>query len=151
MTEPRIIELVPVQLDRERHLLFNRFAVKLIELKLSELWRREYTFYQALRLCAEMLQNDDLSKLSYINISVMLWAGCVHEDMALTLEQVEEALPYTDPSLLIPYVGPILQAWQAASPTPPPVQAMNGEVIDENPLDGSPGSSSGVLSGSALV
>jgi hypothetical protein len=62
---------------------------------------------------------------------------------------VEEALPYADPSLLIPYIGPILQAWQAATPTPPPVDAeMNGEVQDTNPLDGSPGKLSGALSGS---
>jgi hypothetical protein len=151
MAEPRVIPLIDIVLDKPRHLLFDRFAVKLIELKLSELWRREYTFYQALRLCAEMLQENDLSKLSYINISVMLWAGCVHEDMTLTLEQVEEALPYTDPSLLIPYVGPILQAWRAASPTPPPAPETNGEVVDDNPLDASTGSSSGVLSGSALA
>lgn len=148
---PGIIALTPIVLDKPRNLLFDRFAVKLIELKLSELWRREYTFYQALKLCAEMLQDNDLSKLSFINVSVLLWAGCVHEDMNLTLEMVEEALPYTDPSLLIPYVGPILQAWQAASPTPPPVQEMNGEVVDDNPLDASIGSSSGALSGSVLA
>ena len=97
MAEPRIIELVPIVLDRPRHLLFNRFAVKLIEVELTRIWAREYTFYQALRLCAEMLQDNDLSKLSFINVSVMLWAGCLHEDRTLTLETVEEALPYTDP------------------------------------------------------
>ena len=99
-----------------------------------------------------MLQDNDLSQaVSLINVSVMLWAGCLHEDPTLTQQTVEEALPYADPSLLIPYVGPILQAWQAASPTPPPVQEMNGEVVDDNPLDASTGSSSGVLSGSALA
>lgn len=151
MAEPRIIALTPIVLDKPRNLLFDRLAVKFIELELTRIWGREYTFYQALRLCAEMLQNDDLSKLSLINITVMLWAGCLHEDPTVTQATIEEALPYADPSLLIPYVGPILQAWQAASPTPPPVQAMNGEVIDDNPLGGSPGSSSGVLSGSALA
>jgi hypothetical protein len=151
MADPRVIPLVDIVLDKPRHLLFDRLAVKFIELELTRIWGREYTFYQALRLCAEMLQNDDLSKLSLINITVMLWAGCLHEDPTLTQATIEEALPYADPSLLIPYVGPILQAWQAASPTAPPVQEMNGEVVDENPLDASPGSSSGVLSGSALA
>jgi hypothetical protein len=94
------------------------------------------------------LNENDLSKLSYINIAVMLWAGCLHEDVTLSQQTVEEALPYADPSLLIPYIGPILQAWQAATPTPPPVE-MNGEVHeDTNPLDGSTGRPSGALSGS---
>ncbi len=146
---PRIIELIPVVLDKPRNLLFDRRAVKQIERTLTAIWGHEYTFYQALRLCAEVLQDNDLSKLSYINVSVMLWQGAVHEEPTLTLETVEEALPYLDPSLLIPYLGPILQAWQAASPTPPPVPAMNGEVADSNPLDGSSGRPSGVLSGSA--
>jgi hypothetical protein len=151
LADPRIIELIPITLDKPRHLLFDRLAVKFIEVELTRIWGREYTFYQALRLCAEMLNDNDLSKLSYINVSVMLWAGCLHEDMALTLATVEEALPYADPSLLIPYIGPILQAWQAATPTAPPVE-LNGEVHeDTNPLDGSPGRPSGVLSGSALA
>jgi hypothetical protein len=148
MADPRIVEPIPIVLDRPRCLLFDRFAVKMIELELTHIWGHEYTFYQALRLSAEMLQDNDLSKLSFINTAVLLWAGCLHDDPTLTLEQVEEALPYSDPSQLIPYIGPILQAWQAASPTAPPVE-MNGEVHDTNPLDGSPGSSSGALSVSA--
>lgn len=151
MADPRIVPLTPIVLDKPRTLLFDRLAVKFIELELTRIWGREYTFYQALRLCAEMLQDNDLAKLSLINISVMLWAGCLHEDPTLTHQTVDEALPYADPSLLIPYVGPILQAWQAASPTPPPAQEMNGEVADSNPLGASPGSSSGVLSVSASV
>ncbi len=150
MADPRVIPLVDITLDRPRHLLFNRLAVKLIEVELTRIWGREYTFYQALRLSAEMLQDNDLSKLSFINTAVLLWAGCLHEDPTLTLAQVEDALPYADPSLLIPYIGPILQAWQAASPTPP-AQEMNGEVADRDPLGASPGSSSGALSVSASV
>lgn len=149
MADVRIVPLTPITLDRPRNLLFDRLAVKLIEIELTRIWGREYTFYQALRLSAEMLQDNDLSKLSFINTAVLLWAGCLHEDPMLTLATVEDALPYADPSLLIPYIGPILQAWQAASPTPPPVE-VNGEVHeDTNPLDGSPGSSSGALSVSA--
>jgi hypothetical protein len=150
MATPRIIERIPITLDKPRTLLYDRLAVKLIEIELTRIWGREYTFYQALRLSAEMLQDNDLSKLSFINTAVLLWAGCLHEDPTLTLATIEDALPYADPSLLIPYIGPILQAWQAASPTAPLVE-VNGEVADRNPLDGSRGSSSGVLSGSASV
>lgn len=151
MADPRIVPLTPIVLDKPRTLLFDRLAVKFIELELTRIWGREYTFYQALRLCAEMLQDNDLSKLSYINVSVMLWAGCLHEDQFLTQQIVEDALPYADPSLLIPYIGPILQAWQAASPTPPPVQEQNGEVHDSDPLDASTGMPSGALSDSVLA
>jgi hypothetical protein len=147
MADPRLITPVPIVLDKPRTLLYDRFAVKCIELELTRQWGHEYTFYQALRLCAEMLNDNDLSKLSYINISTMLWAGCLHDDPGLNLATVEDALPYADPSLLIPYIGPILQAWQAASPTPSPVE-MNGEVSDTDPLGASTGSSFGALSGS---
>lgn len=143
---PRIVEPVPIMLDKPRMLLFDRAAVKQIEVELTRVWGREYTFYQALRLAAEMLQDNDLAKLSFINIATLLWQGALHEDPSLTLETVEEALPYTDPSLLIPYIGPILQAWQAASPTPAPAQETNGEVADSNPLDASTGRASGALS-----
>jgi hypothetical protein len=146
---PRIIDLVPVVLDRPRNLLFDRTAVKLIEVELTRIWGREYTFYQVLRLAAEMLQDNDLSKLSFLNISVLLWAGCVHEDPTLTRATVEEALPYTDPSALIPYVGLILQAWQAASPPAPASE--DSEAPDTNPLAGSPGTPSGALSVSVLA
>lgn len=151
MDVPRIIELIPVMLDKTRHLLFDRPAVKLIELELTHIWGREYTFYQALRLCAEMLQDNDLGKLSFVNVSVLLWAGCLYEDQALTRAMVEDALPYTDPSLLIPYVGLILRAWQAASPPVEINPDVMSEAIDTNPLDGSTGRPSGPLSVTALA
>jgi hypothetical protein len=146
---PRIIDLIPVMLDKERHLLFDRTAVKVIEVELTRIWGREYTFYQVLRLAAEMLQDNDFAKLSFLNISVLLWAGCLHEDPQLTRATVEEALPYTDPSALIPYLGFILQAWHAASPPAPEPQ--DREVPDSNPLAESPGTPSGALSVSVLA
>lgn len=141
----RIVEPIPIVLDKQRALLFTREAVKTIEHTLTQTWGREYTFYQALRLCAEVLADGDLAKLSFINMSVLLWAACRHEDPGLTLETVEEALPYADPGLLIPYLGPILQAWQAASPTPPASTAAT-EVGASDPLDASPGTPFGALS-----
>jgi hypothetical protein len=140
-----LVPSIPVTLDRPRTVLFTRLAVKTIEVELSRIWARDYTFFEAVRRLSEMLLDNDLSKLSYVNISVLLWQGCRHEDATLTLETVEEALPYMDPTALIPYAGVILQAWQAGSPTPPPVED-EGEVAETNPLGGSIGAPSGLLS-----
>jgi len=147
---PSIIPLVDVTLDKPRHLLFTRAAVKNIELALTRIWGRDYTFFEAVRRLSEMLLDNDLSKLSYINIAVLLHQGCLHEDPALTLTQVEESLPYADPTGLIPYVGLILQAWSHASPQVV-VEAVTAEATDSDPLAESTGASSGPLNGPALV
>src|SRR5262245_47713843 len=133
---PTVVPLIDVTLDKPRHLLFDRRAIKAIELELSRIWGHEYTFFQAVRRLSEMLLDNDLSKLSYINIATMLHQGCLHEDPTLTLAQVEEALPYADPVGLIPYASLILQAWQAASPPPPP-HANDREAAESDPLGGS--------------
>ena len=149
---PSIVALVPVALDKPRQLLFTRAAVKAIELRLTQVWGRDYTFFEAVRRLSEMLLDNDLSKLSFVNISVLLWQGCLHEDPALTLTQVEEALPYADPTGLIPYVGLILQAWSNASPQVV-VEAVTAEAeaADSDPLGESTGANSGPLNGPALV
>jgi len=147
---PSIVALVPIELDKPRQLLFTRAAVKNIELALTRIWGRDYTFFEGVRRLSEMLLDNDLSKLSYINISVMLHQGCLHEDPTLTLAQVEEALPYADPTGLIPYVGLILQAWSHASPQAA-VDAVTAEAVDTDPLAGSTGASSGPLNGPVLV
>jgi hypothetical protein len=149
---PSLVALVPVDLDTPRHLLFTRAAVKAIELRLTQIWGREYTFFEAVRRLSEMLLDNDLSKLSFVNISVLLWQGCLHEDPALTLTQVEEALPYADPTGLIPYAGLILQAWSNASPQAV-VEAVTTETeaTDSDPLGASTGGSSGPLNGPALA
>lgn len=145
---PSIIVPTPVDLDKPRTVLFTREAVFFLELDLTRLWGREYTFFEAVRRLSEMLLDNDFAKLSYVNIAYLLWRGCQHEDATLTLAQVEAALPYADPSGLIPYAGIVLQAWQAASPVPVPIPD-GSEVADTDPLAVSPGRPSGALSGSA--
>lgn len=141
-----LAELTPVQLDRARNLLFDRRAVRQIEQDLTRLWGQPYTFYQAMRGLSEMLLESDLAKLSYVNIATLVWRGCQHEDAALTLEQVEDALPYADMLQMMLLAGTILEAWGKVSP---PLQAANdaSEVQDTNPL----GASTGALSGPSSV
>jgi len=149
---PSLVALVPVELDKLRQLLFTRAAVKAIELTLTRIWGRDYTFFEAVRRLSEMLLDNDLSKLSFVNISVLVWHGCLHEDPTLTLAQVEEALPYADPTGLIPYAGLILQAWSNASPqVAVDAVGVEAEATDSDPLGGSTGASSGPLNGPVLA
>lgn len=149
MASPFLIAPVEVVLDRPRLLHFTRGAVRQVELDLTRLWGREYTFYEAIRRLSEMLLDNDLSKLSYLNIATLLWRGCQHDDPGVTLAQIEEGLPYADPAGLIPYVGLILQAWNNATPTAP--ASGDAEATARDPLGGSTGASSGALSAPALA
>lgn len=65
-------KLIPIQLDKERHLKFdlNAFA------ELEELYGDINTAFEAMQ------------RGSIKAIRAMLWAGLVHEDKNLTLEQV---------------------------------------------------------------
>lgn len=67
-------KLIPVMLDRERHLKFdlNAFA------ELEDLYGDINTAFEAMQ------------KGSIKAIRAMLWAGLVHEDKDLTLEKVGE-------------------------------------------------------------
>lgn len=65
-------KLIPIQIDKKRHLKFdlNAFA------ELEELYGDINTAFEAIQ------------KGSIKAIRAMLWAGLVHEDRSLTLEQV---------------------------------------------------------------
>jgi hypothetical protein len=65
-------KLIPIQLDKERHLKFdlNSFA------ELEELYGNINTAFEAMQ------------KGSIKAIRAMLWCGLIHEDKSLTLEQV---------------------------------------------------------------
>ena len=67
-------KLIPIQLDKERHLKFdlNAFA------ELEDIYGDINTAFEAMQ------------KGSIKAIRAMLWAGLVHEDKSLTIEQVGE-------------------------------------------------------------
>ena len=146
---PSIIPSVAVQLDRPRHLRFDRQAVFDAERELYRTWGREMTFFEAVRGLALVLVEGDMSRLSLNNIAVLMFCGCKHEDPGLTLPQVQAALPYNDPPALLPLVAQILEAWQAQSPPAPETPQEARETSD--PLAASTGSPSGALSAPALA
>ena len=142
-------EPISITLDKPRTLFFPRKMVKRAERELTKAHERDYTFYEALRGLTQFLLEDDWTKLSFTSLALLLWLGCVHEDEQLTLETVEEALPYGNPRDLIPYVVALLQAWQAVTPS---MQDIPEEAPTQaDPLDGSPGRTSGPLNVPALA
>jgi hypothetical protein len=152
MADIFLVPPVPIQLDRPRLLRFDRAAVKRCERELEATWGRDMTFYSALQDLALLLTEGNLGRLRFSVIAILLHGGLVQEDPALTLAQVEEALPYNDPAGLLPYVNSIMEAWFVASPRPEASAGAANEVpAAADPLDGSTGVPSGPMSVSALA
>jgi len=151
MDIPRIIEPVPVTLDRERHLLFDRRAVRQSELALSRHWGKERTFFSAMVRLAQNLADGDVAALSVTDISVLVWQGLLAEDPSLTYAEVEEALPYMTPGDLVPFAIALMQAWQAASPPAPSDPTPQGGGTDPDPLAASTGTPVGPMTAPSLV
>lgn len=90
-------KLIPIQLDKERHLKFdlNAFA------ELEELYGDINTAFEAMQ------------KGSIKAIRAMLWAGLIHEDKTLTVEQVGSMI---DMSNINEVMSAIAQAISEAMP-----------------------------------
>ena len=142
---PRIIPSIPVDFDRPRTLRFDRRAVFQSEVELSRVWGKPTTFYEAIYSLANVF-GDTAMALSLNNLSVLLWQGFLHETPSLTLDEVQDALPFDDPAALFPLAGKVLEAWQAMSV--PPADTTPTEVSDADPLAPSTGAPSGPTSAS---
>jgi len=151
MDSPRIIAPVPITLDRERHLLFDRRAVRQSELALSRHWGKERTFFSAMVRLAQTLADGDVAALSVTDISVLVWQGLLAEDPSLTYADVEEALPYMTPGDLVPFAIALMQAWQAASPPAPSPPAAPGGDAEPDPLAASTGTPVGPMTAPSLA
>jgi hypothetical protein len=148
---PRIVPLTPIDLDKPRQLLFDREAVFTIGDLLTQLTGTEMTFLSGLFELDEARQ-DVKTILSYSlrKLSIYLWQGLRHEDPALTLEQVQDAMPYTDAVGLMALMQKVITAWNATSPALAPGQEpVQGGTEDVAPLAASTGNDSGPLNGLA--
>jgi hypothetical protein len=120
---PSIVPLIPVQLDRPRHLLFRKRDVRQAEVVFEQELGKPRTFFTALMQLMEVLRSGDPTALSTNNITVLYWLGLRHEDPTLTLDDVEDLLPLNTPGALIALVVKLFEAWQAQSPPAPPEEA----------------------------
>jgi hypothetical protein len=144
---PSIVPLIPVQLDRLRHLLFRKRDVRHAEVVFEQELGKPRTFFTALTQLMEVLRSGDPTALSTNNITVLYWLGLRHEDPTLTLDDVEDLLPLNAPGELIALVVKLFQAWQAQSPSTP---AETGEVPTETTPLPSTGPAIGPLPASVL-
>lgn len=97
MPNPVRVKKVPVQLDKERHLVYDMNAF-------CELEERFGTLQQAM---------EELQKGSLKAIRTALWAGLVHEDESLTEKQVGAMIGVVD---LQDVAKKMAEAIQAALP-----------------------------------
>jgi hypothetical protein len=144
---PSIVPLIPVELDRPRHLLFRKRDVRQAEVVFEQELGKPRTFFTALMQLMEVLRSGDPTALSTNNITVLYWLGLRHEDPTLTLEDVEDMLPINTPGALIPLVVKLFEAWQAQSPPTPVAEA---EVAPAEPPLASTGPAIGPLPASVL-
>jgi len=92
--------VITIKLDKERHLKFGLKALKSIEKASGQ----------------SALSGEFWSVPTATNFSILLWAGLLHEDPELTIEQVDELVDNYS-SLDVLYTS-IAQAWGAAMPEP---------------------------------
>lgn len=128
---PSIVPLIPIDLDRRRHLRLNNAAIFQAEIELSKLWGKKVSLFQTLGTSETLGFND---------LSVVLWQALVHEDPRLTLAQTQEVM---DLGKLPQIIEAILAAWNAATAPAVPETAPNGEGTADPFPAGLPGTSSG--------
>jgi hypothetical protein len=144
--ETSIVPLIPVELDKTRHLLFRKRDVRHAEVVFEQELGKPRTFFTALMQLMEVLRSGDPTALSTNNITVLYWLGLRHEDPTLTLDDVEDLLPLNTPGELIALVVKLFEAWQAQSPPP----AAEAEVASPEPPLPSTGPAIGPLPASVL-
>ncbi len=135
---PRPTPLVPIQLDRERHLCLTNRAKFTIETEMIKLWGRKVSLFT-------MLTETDLMTIN--DLAICVWQGLLHEDPTLTLPQVQDLMDFDH---MGDYMLAVLQAWNAASAAAQPGQEVNGEAHAPFPAT-STGPPSGAMAVSTLA
>jgi hypothetical protein len=140
---PRPVPLIPIELDKMRHLLIRKRDVRQAEQVFQQETGAERTFFSALLQLMDALQRNEPWALSTMNLTVLLWLSLRHEDPTLTLEDVEDLLPLLSPGDLVPLALKLFEAWQAQTPTVP--EGTQEGDTETRPLDRSTGLGTGPL------
>ena len=114
--EQSIVPLIPVDLDKRRHLLFRKRDVRYAEVVFEQELGKPRTFFTALLQLMDVIQAGEVGALSTNNLCILYWLGLRHEDPGLTLDDVETLLPLMAPGELIGLVVKLFEAWQAQTP-----------------------------------
>ena len=124
-----IVPLVPVKLDKERHLRFDARAMRFAEMDLCQVWGKDISIYAALTNVPLRI-ND---------IGIMLYWALKHEDARLTQDEVWSLM---DHAPIADIMTALTNAWTWAARSANPV---TGDASEDPPEDGSTGQSSGPM------
>jgi hypothetical protein len=126
--------LIPITLDKPRHLRMTNRAIFQSELELTKLWGRKINVFS-------ILVNADQT-LTLNDIAVFLWQALLHEDPSLTLPEVQDMVDVTRMDVIF---RAILQAWNAATAPAEPVTPGEGTAPHDPLLTQSSGPVSGPI------
>src|SRR5437762_13463497 len=98
-----VVPLIPIDLDRPRHLRLDNRALFHAEVEMSRIWNRKQNILSILL---------DSTSLTMTDVSIILWQGLLHEDPSLTLGEVQDML---DLGKAPQIAEAIYQAWNAAA------------------------------------
>lgn len=136
---PSIVEPIPLDLDRRRHVRLDNRAMFLAERTLCRVWDRKVNLLSVLA---------DPQGLTLNDLAALLWAGLQHEDPTLTLEQVQDLMD-------LDKVGAITQAvfaaWNTATAPVPGSQRPPDEADGPFAPAPSTGAPSGAMGAAALA
>jgi len=133
---PSVVPLIPITLDKLRHLRMTNRAIFQSELELNKLWNRKVNILSVIVNADQTMTLNDLA--------IFLWQALLDEDPSLTLPEVQDMMDMTKLDVI---VTAILQAWNPA--TAPAEPARPGEVASQN--DPLPTPSTGHVSGPMVV
>jgi len=100
---PRLTPLIPIELDRPRHLRLEITDIFQAERDLCLFWQRPVNI---LNLFA------DASTLTLNDLAILVRRGLLHEDPLLTLEQVQQLMLF---DRLPTIFTALFEAWNAAT------------------------------------
>jgi len=133
---PSVIPLIPITLDKPRHLRMTNRAIFQSEIELTKLWNRKVNILSVLVNADQTLTLND--------IAIFLWQALLYEDPTLTLPEVQDMIDVTKLDVI---VTAILQAWNVATAPAQPTAPGEG-TAQSDPL---PMPSSGPVSGPTVV
>ena len=93
------IPIIPIELDKPRNLKFTNRAFRLIERETGK----------------NALQGELWTTMSMSDLGVLMWAGLVHEDKNLTLDDADDLL---HPGNMHQVIELVTKAWLDAMPQP---------------------------------
>lgn len=132
---PRLTPGIPLMLDRERVLYMDIGYLMLAELELGRLYGKKVSLLRVIGGEEGLGLND---------IHVLLWAALLDDDPSLTLLRVQDMM---DLSHIADYTTAIFAAWNAAWPTPQPVEEGTPDPFPT----ASTGADSGAMAASPLA